>query len=299
MEITNMTKRLLFALVALTILASACSGDDADTTTQPVDSGAADDAPADDAPASDDMADDEMATGPAAVSADDQTGGGTTITVASVTLPSAGFVVIHADNGGAPGPVIGHSALLSAGESTDVVVSLDTALDADTTVFPMAHVDANDNGEYEFAPPDVTTDVPATTADGPVAVTAIGYTLDEMADDAASSVGADNQTGDGTTVTIASVTLAADGFVAIHADNGGAPGPVIGVSDLLLAGDSSDVVVTLDAPLDADAKVFPMAHIDVNENGEYDFAPPDVTTDSPATTTDGAVAVVGIDYTLG
>jgi len=58
-------------------------------------------------------------------------------------------------------------------------------------------------------------------------------------------------------------------------------------------------VVTLDAPLDADAKVFPMAHIDVNENGEYDFAPPDVTTDSPATTADGAVAVVGIDYTLG
>ncbi len=166
-----MTKRLLFAFVALTMLAGACSGDDADTTTQPADSGATDDEMADD-----EMGDD-MATGPASVRADDQTGDGTTVTVASVTLPADGFVVIHADNDGAPGPVIGHSALLGAGDNTDVVVTLDTPLDADTTVFPMAHIDANANGDYEFAPPDVTTDVPATTADGAVAVTAIGYTI--------------------------------------------------------------------------------------------------------------------------
>jgi S-layer glycoprotein len=163
MEITKMTKRLLFALVALAIVASACSDDDADTTTQPADS-------------EPEVALD-MATGPASVSAEDQTGDGTSVTVASVTLPGDGFVVIHADNGGAPGPVIGHSALLGAGESTDVVVTLDTPLDADATVFPMAHIDANANGEYEFAPPDVTTDVPATTDDGAVAVTGIGYTI--------------------------------------------------------------------------------------------------------------------------
>ena len=128
---------------------------------------------------------------------------------------------------------------------------------------------------------------------------ATGAADDDMADEAASSIGADDQTGDGTTVIIASVTLAADGFIAIHADNDGAPGPVIGVSDLLDAGDSTDVVVTLDTPLDADAMLFPMAHIDVNENGEYDFAPPDVTTDSPATTAEGSVAVTAIGYTIG
>ena len=158
-----MARRLLFALVALTLLATACGDDDdtADTTAQP----------------DDELADEDMATGPASISADDQSGDGTSVTVASVTLPADGFVVIHADNDGAPGAVIGNSALLSAGDSTDVVITLDAALDADATVFPMAHVDANANGEYEFAPPDVTTDVPATTADGAVAFVAIDYTI--------------------------------------------------------------------------------------------------------------------------
>ena len=61
---------------------------------------------------------------------------------------------------------------------------------------------------------------------------------------------------------------------------------------------SVDVVVTLDAALDADGMVFPMAHVDANSNGVYEFAPPDVATDVPATTADGAVAVVGITYTI-
>ena len=85
----------------------------------------------------------------------------------------------------------------------------------------------------------------------------------------------------------------------IHADNDGAPGAVLGNSELLGPGENIDVVVTLGAALDADATVFPMAHLDVNGNGEYEFAPPDVTTDAPATTADGSVAVAGISYTIG
>ncbi len=85
--------------------------------------------------------------------------------------------MIHADNGGSPGPILGWSDLLPAGASTDVVVTLNTAITADATVWPMAHVDANSNGIYEFMPPDVTTDVPAKTAADKVAVLPIKYTV--------------------------------------------------------------------------------------------------------------------------
>lgn len=171
----QMLKRLLAVLLAVTFLAAACGSDDDDSE-------AADTAASDDAPAPDDadQAEEEPAapvTGPAAIAADDQTGDGTAVTVASVTLPTAGFVVIHADSEGAPGPILGWSDLLPAGDSTDVVVTLNTVIDADATVFPMAHVDANDNGEYEFMPPDVLIDIPATNDDGTVAVLPINYTV--------------------------------------------------------------------------------------------------------------------------
>jgi len=117
------------------------------------------------------------ATGPATIAADDQTGDGTTVTVASIDLPSDGFIVIHADNGGSPGAILGWSDLLPAGASSAVVVTLNTAISADATVWPMAHVDANSNGIYEFMPPDVTTDVPAKTAADKVAVLPIQYTV--------------------------------------------------------------------------------------------------------------------------
>ena len=73
---------------------------------------------------------------------------------------------------------------------------------------------------------------------------------------------------------------------------------MIGHSELLPAGTSTDVVVTLDEPLAATDLLFPMAHIDVDEDGEYDFMPPDIATDLPATTADGAVAVVGAEVTI-
>ncbi len=114
-----------------------------------------------------------------------------------------------------------------------------------------------------------------------------------------SALEAEAQTSDGTTVTIASVTLPAPGFVAVHAAGDGGPGPVIGVSDLLPEGTSTDVVVTLDTPLEASAAVFPMVHIDMNQNGAYDFAPPDVTTDVPGLGDDEqSVAVTKIEITV-
>ena len=117
--------------------------------------------------------------GPSALEADAQTGDGTAITVAMVTLPAPGFIAVHANADGGPGPVIGHSALLPAGTSTDVVITLDQPLTASDLVFPMVHIDMNGNGEYEFAPPDVKTDVPGLLDDGEtIAVIGVEFTLE-------------------------------------------------------------------------------------------------------------------------
>jgi len=161
-----MSKKLIAAVFGLSLLAAACGDSGTSTSTATTTA-----APA--TTAAEMMA----ATSPASIDAADQTGDGTTVTVASIDLPSDGFIVIHADNGGSPGPILGWSDLLPAGASTDVVVTLNTAITADATVWPMAHVDANSNGIYEFMPPDVTTDVPAKTAADKVAVLPIKYTV--------------------------------------------------------------------------------------------------------------------------
>ncbi len=61
--------------------------------------------------------------------------------------------VIHADDGGNPGPVIGH-APLAAGENLQVVVEVES--EAVTPVLhAMLHVDAGETGVFEFPGDDV------------------------------------------------------------------------------------------------------------------------------------------------
>lgn len=82
------------------------------------------------------------------VSVSDQAIEGGTVTVDKVVAAQAGWMVIHAEADGKPGPVIGYSAV-AAGENTDVVVEIDTA-QATATLFAMLHVDAGEMNKYEF-----------------------------------------------------------------------------------------------------------------------------------------------------
>ena len=146
-----------------------------------------------------------------------------------------------------------------------------------------------------------TAEVAGTTTTGappePTATTAVSETMDEPAMGPAEVV-FNAQTSDGTSITIASVTLPSPGFIAVHSNADGAPGPVIGHSELLPAGTSTDVVITLDQSLTETGLLFPMAHIDVDGDGEYTFMPPDNAIDLPATTADGGIAVVGAEVTI-
>lgn len=242
--------RLLPIIAAAALLAAACGDSDdaedvADTT---VEAGGST----------------EPAMGPAELTVEAQSGDGATVTVASVTLPSGGFIAIHADNAGAPGPVIGHSDALDAGESTDVEVTLDEPLAADATVWPMAHIDTNANGEYDFDPPDSTEDGPATFDDGEVAVLPLEYTVEggggtggsDDADDADpdGADDSDDASAAGDSVTIvdfafdpASIEVAAGSTVTWTNDDG--------VQHTVTAGEPDGEIGDFNEPIDADASV--------------------------------------------
>jgi len=163
-----MSKRYLIAMMAvLAVVVAACDGDSEETTTTAAEAEATTSAAEAEGPP----------TGPSSLTADDQESDGTTIVIASVSLPAPGFVAVHGDAEGSPGPVVGHSELLPAGESTDVTVTLDEPLTESGTLWPMVHIDINDNGEYEFFPPDQTIDGPGVDDAGDVAVIPVEMTV--------------------------------------------------------------------------------------------------------------------------
>lgn len=75
-----------------------------------------------------------------------------TLTVAEVVSTGPGWIVIHAEAEGQPGPVIGQSPVAD-GINTNVVVAVDPA-GATETVYAMLHTDAGEAGTYEFPGPD-------------------------------------------------------------------------------------------------------------------------------------------------
>ncbi len=84
----------------------------------------------------------------------DQSSDGKTITVNTVNIKGgSGFIAIHADLSGKPGPVVGHAAI-PEGDSSNVVIKLDSPV-ATGAYWPMLHLDAGKIGTYEFPGPDV------------------------------------------------------------------------------------------------------------------------------------------------
>ena len=115
-------------------------------------------------PATTEVATEETATVPGEknlVLVSDYTAG-KTVTVARVVLEKPGYVMIHEDASGKPGAIIGTSTLLSAGESTDVVVNLKRAGKDEEVLYAMLHMD---DGDGKFV---ATTDLPVTDSQGNV-----------------------------------------------------------------------------------------------------------------------------------
>jgi plastocyanin len=71
-----------------------------------------------------------------------------TVTIDEVSAAEPGWIVIHIDDNGSPGAVIGY-APVGIGHHPDVVVTIDSA-QATPTLHAMLHVDAGVIGEYNF-----------------------------------------------------------------------------------------------------------------------------------------------------
>ena len=178
-----------------------------------------------------------------------------TLVAQSVLAAEDGWLVVHQDSGGAPGPVAGFTQV-SAGTNLNVEVALDMN-DPTAVLWPMLHVDTGVAGEYEFGTVE--------GADGPVRVedNVVTFPID-----AAPSITYEGGL-EGNVLTVNQALIDAPGWLAIHASADGAPGPVIGNAPLR-PGVNTLVAVTVD-PAAADSQVFPMLHYDTNNNGVYEF----------------------------
>lgn len=87
------------------------------------------------------------------VSVRDQSVAGGTVTVARVVSEGPGWLMIHAQANGGPGPILGN-ARVGDGTSRNVEVEIDLAR-ATPVLYAMLHADAGQVGVLEFPGPDV------------------------------------------------------------------------------------------------------------------------------------------------
>ena len=102
-------------------------------------------------PAEPEVVEEEVVAAPEitpSVTVEEQQVQGGTVTIARVVSAEPGWMVIHAEKGDKPGPVIGWTAV-SQGDNSDVVVTIDTGKWT-STLFAMLHIDAGEVGAYEF-----------------------------------------------------------------------------------------------------------------------------------------------------
>jgi hypothetical protein len=178
------------------------------------------------------------------------------VTAASVLSEGAGWLVIHSEADGGPGPVAGFAPVV-AGLNENVVIELDPAA-VTPNLWPMLHVDTGVAGTYEFGEVE--------GADTPVFVNEQVVTFQIAA--APSIVYEVTDNGDGTD-TVPQALIDAPGWLVIHADNAGAPGAVLGFAPLV-RGLSTNISITVDAA-SMTPTVFPMLHYDTGVAGVYEF----------------------------
>jgi len=250
-------RRLAPFLIALALAAGACAYESSGTTTTTVV----------------DPADVPPATGPGELVFEDQLIEGSAVIMASVTMPSAGFVVLQSDASGTPGEVLGVSNVIGRGTVSGVVVPLFFPLEAAATIHATLHVDMDGDGQFRYEPPDDFIDLPATLAGGGPA-TAVAA-IDLLPPLAPASISFLDQRTDGTAVVVAEVTLPGPGFVALHADEDGVPGAILGISAVLDEGTAAEVAITLDRPLETTQQVFAVAYVDRDRDGVAGLTSPD------------------------
>jgi len=72
----------------------------------------------------------------------------TSVSVGAVSSSKAGYVVVHQEVGGKPGPIIGHAAV-KAGSNSGVTVTLDKKEKAGAKLIVMLHEESNNDNKFD------------------------------------------------------------------------------------------------------------------------------------------------------
>lgn len=212
--------------------------------------------------------DTDMPFGENAISVSDQTlTSDIKVTIDSVNSDGPGWVVIHEDDNGAPGAVIGQ-AKVDGGPTSNVEVQLTRAAVDKETLHAMLHADAPADGNYTFDGQNGE-DPPATDKNNEVVVKSFVVTVDNS--NIVPAVDVEDQTLDEPNIlTVKTAVSNGPGWIVIHEDNNGDIGGVVGQT-LLTQGSNLNIKVTINRPVAASERFYAMLHADAPADGNYTF----------------------------
>jgi predicted lipoprotein with Yx(FWY)xxD motif len=194
------------------------------------------------------------------VSVEDQEIKDGTVTVNDVVSNGPGWLVIHAQADGKPGPILGYTPLKD-GENKDVAVEIDIAK-ATETIYAMLHTDVGEMGAFEFP------DGPDTPVKVDDKVVTPSFAISGLPGLTPAVSVQDQEIKDGV-LTIAEVNSAGPGWLVVHAQADGSPGPILGYTQVE-DGVNKDVAVEIDSA-EATGTVYAMLHTDAGEAGKFEF----------------------------
>lgn len=183
--------------------------------------------------------------------------------VEQVITLAPGWVVVYADDDGAPGEILGFTPV-PTGESNDVSIEIDPYL-ATPQLHLLLHADEGQPKEFDFPGPDD----PFRNDEGPVGTTFAveigvfvpGLSVADQDVDMSGQVVIDRAVSDG------------PGWIAIHTDRAGEPGPVIGQTPLQ-SGENANVTVSFNWQK-ATPQLHAVLYMDVGEVGLFEAPDPD------------------------
>jgi len=208
-----------------------------------------------------------------------------TVVIASVISEIGGWLVVHAEENGQPGMVLGQTPLIPG---TNLAVRVTLAANGQTpVVWPMIHADDTTLGTFEFGSVDgadlplflgkVTATRPMALTETPTVLLSDSTPLTPLSTLMIPAVSASEQVFDAAVdpnvnFVVDNVTSLGPGFVDVHADAGGHPSGSLGNAPVL-DGTNADVTVLL-TPIIAmpiTPVVWPMLHSDTDGNGIYEY----------------------------